>query len=325
MKQIELIDLCIFNPKKDPNNLIGERFLCKHGTLLFVGSSGIGKSTFCLQMLGKFALGKPFLGLRPERALKIMYVQAENDLGDLAEIFQGLCKSLKIKPTSKDFSKLQRNLVIYNEDTRNGKSFIEGIEAAVKVHKPDIILIDPLLSYIGGDINQQEVVGKFLRDGLNQMLKKHNAAAILIHHTKKEARGGNDAALGNSELVNHARAVVTLMPSKSRNDCDLIMEATKRGARLGLKDATGDRSQKMEIRYGKTDHLSFELVETISIAKAKTESKKGGSRSEMDQRHLRIKSYIDPSISRKDAVLEIENREGVSKKTAQRDYDAIFK
>lgn len=325
MKQITLKSLFEFLSSEDPNNLIGNRFLCKHGTLMFVGSSGIGKSTFCLQMCCKFALGLDFLGIRPTRELKTVYIQAENDLGDMAEIFQGLCASLEIKSKSPEALLLHKNLKIFSEDTRSGDLFLESLETVLKKESPDIVLIDPLLSYIGGDINQQEVVSKFLRNGLNPMLRKYDASCIMIHHTKKGGSGDSYAAIGSSELVNHARAVVNLVPAKPTEDCDLIFEATKRGMRLGLKNAIGEGSQKLEIRYGASDSPDFQLVQAISFEDSKASaSAKNPSSSNMADRHARIKEYIDPSMARADAIQMITTSEGVSAKTAGRDYDKLF-
>lgn len=325
MKQITLKSLFEFASADDPNNLIGNRFLCKHGTLMFVGSSGIGKSTFCLQMCGKFALGLDFLGIRPARELKTVYIQAENDLGDMAEIFQGLCANLKVESKSPEAILLHKNLKIFSEDTRSGDLFLESLETVLKKETPDIILIDPLLSYIGGDINQQEVVSKFLRNGLNPMLRQYGAACIMIHHTKKGGSSDSYAAIGSSELVNHARAVVNLVPAKPTEDCDLIFEATKRGMRLGLKNAIGEGSQKLEIRFGGSGVPDFKLVQAISFEESKVSAApKGTSSTEMTARHNRIRKYVNRKISRTEAIRKITEAEGVSEKTAGRDYNKLF-
>lgn len=325
MKQITLKSLFEFKASDDPNNLVGNRFLCKHGTLMFVGSSGIGKSTFCLQMCGKFALGLDFLGIRPARELKTVYIQAENDLGDMAEIFQGLCSSLGIKSMSTDARLLHKNLKIFSEDLRSGEAFLESLETVLKKESPDIILVDPLLSYIGGDINQQEVVSKFLRNGLNPLLRKYGAACIMIHHTKKGASDDSYAAIGSSELVNHARAVINLVSPKSNPNCDIIFEATKRGKRLGLKNAIGESCHKLEIRYGATGTPDFQLVQAISFEESKASAAtKHSSSSGVAERHARIKEYIDSKMKKPEAIAKIAKMEGVSPKTAGRDYDKLF-
>ena len=82
-------ELFKFEPKADPGTLLGNRWVCKGGQLLLVGQSGVGKSSLTVQAAMTWALGLPFFGIKPARALKSLYIQAENDEGDMAEIVQG--------------------------------------------------------------------------------------------------------------------------------------------------------------------------------------------------------------------------------------------
>lgn len=77
--RILLSELAEFDAENDPDNILGNRWLCKGGSCLFVGQSGIGKSSLCMQMSMNWALGRTTFGIRPERPLKSLIVQAEND------------------------------------------------------------------------------------------------------------------------------------------------------------------------------------------------------------------------------------------------------
>src|SRR6266480_4372972 len=70
--------------------LLGNRFLCIGGALLFVGPSGIGKSSASVQQDILWALGREAFGIRPARPLRLLTVQAENDGGDLGEMARGV-------------------------------------------------------------------------------------------------------------------------------------------------------------------------------------------------------------------------------------------
>ena len=82
--------------ENDGNTLLGNRFLCRGGGLLFVGSSGIGKSTAVVQMGICWAVGRECFGIQPPQPLKILYVQAENDEGDLSEMRDGVNNGLNL-------------------------------------------------------------------------------------------------------------------------------------------------------------------------------------------------------------------------------------
>ena len=74
----------------DPaKTLLANRFLCVAGGMLFVGPSGVGKSSASVQQDILWALGRPAFGIRPARALRILCIQAENDDGDLGEMAGG--------------------------------------------------------------------------------------------------------------------------------------------------------------------------------------------------------------------------------------------
>ena len=57
-----LNDLATFDTDNDPNNVLGNRWLCKGGSCLFVGQSGIGKSSLSLQLAMNWALGRTVFG-----------------------------------------------------------------------------------------------------------------------------------------------------------------------------------------------------------------------------------------------------------------------
>ena len=88
-ERLDFDDLSTFDTTNDPNNVLGNRWLCKGGSCLFVGQSGIGKSSLSLQLAMNWALGRTVFGIRPERPLKSLIVQAENDRGDVSEMVQG--------------------------------------------------------------------------------------------------------------------------------------------------------------------------------------------------------------------------------------------
>lgn len=308
-------DLLKFNPALDKGNMIGDRFLCRGGTLLIAGPSGVGKSTLVLQMACRFAQGLDFFGIEPSAAFKVLYVQAENDMGDLAEICRGLQESQGFSDNDPAAEQINANLMIVTEDTSSGEDFIKKLSEVVKKTKPDLIVIDPLLSYIGGDISQQEVVSRFMRQGLNPLLREANAACICVHHMGKGGGRGAYAAMGSSELINHARAVINLQtPSAAGAGYDLELFASKRGKRLGLTDADGYVYHGMVFKYGSTRFQSFERVNVPSEAQGKPSRKRDMAA---------IKAYLEPTMSKADAARVIAEKEGVGLRQARRIYDEI--
>jgi AAA domain len=231
--------------ENDDNTLLGNRFLCRGGGLLFVGSSGIGKSTAIMQSCICWSAGRECFGIKPAKPLKILIVQSENDEADLCEMRDGVLNGLNL-------SKGQAQLVADNvhivfEGARTSAELIQGtIEPMLERFKPDLLVIDPALSYIGGNANEQETVGGFLRNLLNPVLQKHNCGVIIVHHTAKPNaardsinRVATDFAYlgtGSAEWANWARAVLVL---SAKDDSGLRQLRIGKRFRLGWQDAAG--------------------------------------------------------------------------------------
>ena len=76
------------------NTFFQGRFLCRYGAMLFVGPSGIGKSSASVQQDMCWAIGREAFGIVPERPLRILHIQAENDEDDMSEMVSGVASTL---------------------------------------------------------------------------------------------------------------------------------------------------------------------------------------------------------------------------------------
>lgn len=227
----------------DPDELLKHRYLCRGSGLLLVGQTGIGKSSLGLQLAMKWSLGQAAFGFEPTRPLKSLFFQAENDHGDIAETRDGVFSGLNL--SEKEQTVIKDSIHVRQEDELMGEEFFRMLEGQVKLLKPDIIWIDPALSYLGGDMNSQKEVGEFLRNKLNPLIHKYNCAAVVIHHTNKISNSPDkpitDPAYlgaGSAEWANWSRAVLALRKTDVVNLFELV--AGKRGSRLKWRAADGE-------------------------------------------------------------------------------------
>jgi RecA-family ATPase len=236
-------DLLNFKETEDPTQLLGKRWICRGGSALWVGSSGLGKSVLCMQAAITWAIAESFFGINPHgNGLKSLIIQAENDEGDVAESIQGVFKAMNL--TEKQKALVMANVTIVRDCTSTGEKFVDRVRRLVEKHKPDLVWIDPLLAFIGGDLSSQETASAFLRNMLNPLSLSAGFAWMLIHHTPKPVREGNGyqgadkaySGFGSSELTNWARSVLTLAPCGDDAEGKRIyrLEVTKRGKRSNL-------------------------------------------------------------------------------------------
>ncbi|NBS98237.1 MAG: hypothetical protein EBT08_19140, partial [Betaproteobacteria bacterium] len=204
-----------FKEDADITQLLGKRWICRGGSALWVGSSGLGKSVLCLQAAITWAAGRDLFGISPHgKPLKSLIVQAENDEGDVAEALQGILRALDL--TAEELERVKQNIVIVRDCTSTGERFVDRMRRLGDKHKPDLAWVDPLLAFIGGDLSSQETAGGFLRNLLNPLALSGGWAWMLMHHTPKPTRDGSGyqghdkaySGFGSSELTNWARAVL---------------------------------------------------------------------------------------------------------------------
>jgi hypothetical protein len=251
-------DLLNFDRFDDADALLGvERWLCKGKMAILQGPTGIGKSSLIMQWAIRMILGWRFFvaGTKPVRPLKALIIQAENDRGDMAEAFQDMLHAMKLGKA--DVDRLRQGLTVICEDSRTGEDFVKFLKRKIERHGIDVVFVDPLLAYVGGDILKQEVVSRFLRNQVNPVLRETGALLIWVHHISKpggEANGRERSSqdkkyqgLGSSEIQNICREVITL----SEIEGGLFeLNFTKRGNRLGMTNANGERLKKFNIKHG---------------------------------------------------------------------------
>ena len=256
----------LFNARSEDksDNLLGNRFLTREGSWLIVAQSGMGKSVLAMQMAILFALGRDLWGLKPVKPLRVAIIQAENNKLDLAEPLQSICDNLDL--SAADRLVLNENFSVFPNSSECGKNFGRLLKRVVKAKRPDIVIIDPLLSYIGGDISKQETCSAFLRNTVHPIVQRYQLGLIIMHHTgkprnKDEEQSGDAmsyAGTGSSELTNYVRAVSTIF--RSRDDDRIFDFAySKRGKRAGC-------DKNVYLKQGENGNIFWERTQKPSEA-----------------------------------------------------------
>jgi hypothetical protein len=226
--------------------LLGERFLCEEGAMLFIGPSGIGKSSASVQQDLLWACGRAAFGIDPSRPLKIFTCQAENDDGDVIEAARGTVRGVTEREGA--FTQEERDLIMENTHIEPvysmGDEFLEYIEQVINERELDILRIDPLGAFAGFDLKNED----YLQPWLNRCRKvslNTGCAIIINHHTPKTSNRNTDdwkandwmyAGAGSAALTNWARAILVIDPI-DRKYFKFI--GAKRGRRLGWQDEVG--------------------------------------------------------------------------------------
>lgn len=254
---IDKEDLLNFDKLNDPSCLIGNRWLCREGSLLISGQSGIGKSSLTMQFAIVCASGGDFFGIKVHRPLKTMIIQAENDLGDLAEQFQGVISGLRLPGETRKI--MMDNLLMTTNLNTTGWNFLTYLRRQIQAHKPDVVIIDPLFSFAGFDLSNQEQMSNFLRQGLHPIQKQHGTIIVAVHHATKPRsdtpKNGNASLMeraysshGSAELINYFREVMVLTQCSQEND-SYELSLSKRRKHSGMLDHSGKPSVSVVLKH----------------------------------------------------------------------------
>lgn len=239
----------VATPPDPEQTLLGNRFLCRTGSMLFVGPSGIGKSSASMLMDVSWSCGRDAFGIAPARPLRVLCVQAENDTGDLHEMASGALESIEL--SSDEMALVESNFRIIRHQTSTGNLFLGWLEKQIVKLSPDLVRMDPMLAYFGDDPTDTKAIALFCRAGLNPILEKHDCGAIINHHTPKtNYRDTADwkphdwmyAGAGGADLTNWARAILVVDPTDDPRTFRFI--AAKRGRRVGWLDDEGNPVQE---------------------------------------------------------------------------------
>ena len=232
----------------DPNELIKRRFLCKGGAGILAAETGCGKSSFVMQIAIHWGAGLPCFGMAPTRPLKILLIQAENDDRDLQEEISGVCRGASDigHLSSTQIAAAKDTVKIISDATHSGGDFVELLYKVLEREpETDLVIVDPLFSFAGCNLTDQESVSRFLRNQINPLLQEYGVAMLFVHHTQKPSRTAEPNANfntaysyhGSAEIINWARFALILERFKAKDGSVFFrLSAPKRGRRLGWEN-----------------------------------------------------------------------------------------
>lgn len=286
--------------------------------MLLVGPTGVGKSSLTMQLAMSWALGRECFGVEPVGPLKTLLIQAENDDGDLAEQRDGVLSGLAL--TDAEREAVYDQIMVVSENTKCGDNFIVRLHELLEETKPDMVIVDPALAYIGGDVSAQKDVSPFLRTKLNPLLTRYRVGMVIVHHTNKPLRGkdkkdgwkaGEFAYLGagSAEWANWARAILCLQGTDEHGKFVLI--AAKRGQRLFWVDDNGGKAYVKGLSHGESGTICWREVPMSEVTQ--DDDKKIST----EQRMANLWASAEEELT-KDTFMARGKSEGVPDRTLRR-------
>jgi len=325
---IPLLSLQSPEYNNDPSEIIASRFLYRGGICILSAPTGVGKSSFMMQWAMHLATCTDLFGLRlggyyKGKNLRVLVIQAENDIHDLAECRDGVIKACGVEMAQQADEYLS---FVTMPDACAGE-FAVRLNAHCEVYEPDVVIIDPVFSFLGGDNNAQKDVSNWVRNLINPVLMKHKVACIMTHHENKPQKdkvaAGAYSMSGSAEWANAARCCLAFQKA---GEGLYWLIATKRGQRLGWKDEAGQRiMQKLIAHHGGEDEHGRPIIawrdatydEIQSVANSGSDSRKKCGVSDVVRMVKDMTSKYQTTVPHPDLVVKLQAQTGASERTVR--------
>lgn len=246
----------------DEDCLFKNRWLRRGGCGMIISSSGVGKSSFTMQAAVHWARGAEMLGVRPLKPLKVGIVQSEDDEYDVANFRDKIRIGLRaeLKWTNEQIAEAEARVTFCAWDGSTGERFVEYIRRKQTMHHFDLIIVNPLHAFFGGDLKNADEVSRFLRNGIDRLIKNEETkcAMLFVHHTGKPSKDkiaegdffAGYLGSGSAELINYPRVALTLTPYKDGKVPGVFnLIGSKHGDKLAWKTADGKPTNKRTVCY----------------------------------------------------------------------------
>jgi AAA domain-containing protein len=311
-------------PIDDEKTLIGNRYLCRGGGMFIVAPSGQGKSTLAVQLAAEWALGWSPIGLSARgRPLRTLIIQAEDDACDLTDMAMWIRK--KGLFSDDQLGQIDLNTHIEPVNDCVGEMFFSKLDSFLEEFAPDIVILNPYTSYLGGGVKDEKLANKFLREGLTPILTKYGCAAVVLHHTPKTQYSPSTdftmtdfmyRGMGCATMTNWARAYLVFEPVADNHSIFRFV-AAKRGKRIGWGGFVRyfKHSDNGELRW-----LPVETEEAEKLEKAK---KSGSHRKIIDLDKVFATIPVAGEIERDLVIREIMEKFQVGKDRAKDEIDLL--
>lgn len=183
-----------------PVNWLWYPYIAVGKITLLQGDPGDGKSTMMMNLIAELSRG----GVTPDgkalgRPRRVIYQCSEDGVGDT------------IKPRLEEAGAECCNIAFINEEAHSGLTLDdERIREAIVAFRPQLVVIDPIQSYIGNDSDLQIAVkARKLMRRVSTWAQAYRCAIVLIGHlSKRESSKDLYRGLGSIDVVASARSVL---------------------------------------------------------------------------------------------------------------------
>lgn len=173
-----------------------------HEVSMVFSKGGIGKGHLTSELVARLTTGRPLPGEKKEEArppMTVLMLRSEDDTERVVKP--------QLQAAGADLSR-----VLPVPPFKLDDKGIKELEQLIEEYGADVVTIDPIVYYIGADVNTDKA--NHVRAALQPLIdlsQRHKVTILLVAHQRKGRGESNaEAVMGSADFVNAVRSVMTL-------------------------------------------------------------------------------------------------------------------
>lgn len=255
---------------------VAKGYMMRGAVSVLSGPGSAGKSSLMVGWAIASALGVRWHRFLPVQPLKMMIYNTEDDRDE---------QRRRMSATLRQFDKMPRDLAgrvvrvgpasagtLLRRDALTGAlkmtAAMAQLESLVSQHKPDVLVLDPLVELHDAEENDNTAV-RAVMARFRTIAIKHDMAVVLIHHSRKGAAGAYgdpDTLRGASAIVGAARIVLTVMTMDEEQASKLGISPRERSRFFRVDGAKSNYAPLHEAEW--FERVEYELDNGEAVAAA---------------------------------------------------------
>jgi predicted ATP-dependent serine protease len=185
LRRVDVARMLTSDP--EPVDWIAEGIVARGTLTLLAGREKEGKSLLAMAIAARAASGGGTLAGIPVGPARTLIIDAENGERELHR---------RLRSSGLTGEHADR-IEVYETHAHDLRQHLLELERMLESHKPDLLILDSWRSLWGGDENDAGEVARVL-DPLRNLIRQHNAGAVLVHHMRKGGGYRGSSAIGAS-------------------------------------------------------------------------------------------------------------------------------
>lgn len=240
--------------------VLGNYVLHRTGLMFIHAEDGAGKSLLAMQLAGALASGRKWLNWQARENLKVLYLQGELSRWHWQKRSRSLVDEMHDTLPLLSWCHDRWALTTWDFRTRVQKTEgLSKLSRLVELHRPDVLMIDPLTKYYGIAENDNDQNREFCNE-LRDFRINHRIAMVVVHHDRKAYQGSPAAMRGASALRAESDASFQLVVAQGRRHVRLVCDKMRHGpvpkslklgrTRNGFFDVMGEEEEDERGKQG---------------------------------------------------------------------------